>query len=147
MDIKEKFGKYLSRDAQDAIKDSEDLEDAVQAVFYLVAAGKGDKPLKPHLIKALEFMMQYFEWFSGEKNQTLTYSQNSEKPFNCSKCDKKFDLEDEAGKCCELHEPADITVRETDQKDGEERSFFDMLDEKSDGQVKANPTHHNSLKM
>ena len=142
MDIKEKFGKFLSRDAQDAIKDSEDLEDAVQAVFYLVAAGKGDKPLKPHLIKALEFMMQYFEWFSGENNQTLTCSQNSEKPFDCSKCDKKFALEEEAGKCCEEHQPADIPVSETEPKDGEEKTFFEMLDESSDKQIrgKSNPS-------
>ena len=141
MDIKEKFGKYLSRDAQDAIKDSEDLEEAVQAVFYLVAAGKGDKPLKPHLIKAVEFMMQYFEWFSGENNQTLTCSQNSEKPFSCSKCEKKFALEEEAGKCCDDHESADITAKETEHKDGEEKSFFDMLDdEQSEDQSKGKST-------
>ena len=85
-------------------------------------------------------MMQYFEWYSGENNQTLTCSQNSENPFSCSKCDKKFALEEEAGKCCEDHEPADITVRETEEKDGEEKTFFDMLDEQSGDQSKGKST-------
>ena len=43
MDIIKKFKKYLSTDAQDAIKNSEDLDEAVESVFYLVAAGKGEK--------------------------------------------------------------------------------------------------------
>ena len=90
MEIIKKYEKYLSTDAQDAIKTSDDLDEAAAEVFYLVAAGKGDKAKKPNLIKAVEFMMTYFEWCSDVDKHAVISSQNSDKPFNCSKCDKAF---------------------------------------------------------
>ena len=60
--LKLKFKRIISNGVQDAIKYSEDPDEAVESVFYLVAAGKGNKAKKPNLIQVVEFMMTHFDW-------------------------------------------------------------------------------------
>ena len=141
MEAKNKFQKYLSTDAKEAIK-TEDLEESVEAAFYQVAAGKGDKAKKPQLLKAVEFIMRYYDWFSDAHNETLITTQNSEKAFSCAKCDKTFDHEEVANECCGPVEGGGEKDHSGDEDEDEESELKNMVtsqETSSDTTIKERP--------